>query len=67
MKRMKATGPYYWDEVRQGTPQKVPLLGIEHGKERQGNQPGLGSGDQRIIENGDAGRNSLDHRKDESH
>ena len=35
MKRMKATGPYYWDEVRQGTPQKVPLLGIGNEKEGQ--------------------------------
>ena len=67
MKRMKATGPYYWDEVRQGTPQKVPLMGIENGKERQRHQPGLRERNQRIAEDGDGRRNSQHHGKDESY
>lgn len=67
MKRMKTTGPYYWDEVRQGTPQKVPLLGIVHGKERQGDQSRFRERDQRVIENGDGRRDSQHHRKDEGY
>jgi len=67
VRRMKATGPYYWDEVRQGTPQKVPLLGIGNEKEGQRHQPGLGRCNQRDVEVSDGGRDSLDHRQDESH
>ena len=67
MRKLKATGPYYWDEVRQGTPQKVPLLGIGNEKEGQGHQPGLRGRNQRDVEISDGGRDSLDHRQDESH
>jgi len=62
---MKATGPYYWDEVRQGTPQKIPLRVVGYEEKGQRHQPRTGDSNWGDVKAGDAGRNSVNHRQDE--